>query len=297
MVRTEFAGGIRRVTGGPGGEVLLITGSEKTFVYDAGMAFCSSQLVENIKMELGECSLDGVLLSHTHYDHVGGIPALRKEWPKLNVYGSAYGKAVLQRQGALDTIRKLSHVARISYANDDTEQITYRDEDMRVDTVVGEGSNISLGNERIIVLETKGHTHCSLSFYLEQASILLASESTGVFQGDQTIRGAVMTSYLDAEASIEACRKLPAKYIFSPHTLQMEDAIVPIYWDLAEAALKELKRFLIGKLEAGLTEEEILDIARDRYWTEFVKKEQPQEAFDVNMRAKIDLAVREFGPF
>lgn len=297
MVITAFAGGIRRVTGGPGGEVLLITGSEKTFVYDAGMAYCGTRLVENIKEELGERSLDGVLLSHTHYDHVGGIPALRREWPKLNVYGSAYGKAVLQRQGALDTIRKLSHVARESFSKDDTEQISYRDEDMRVDTVVGEGSIIPLGDDRIIVLETKGHTHCSLSFYLEQASILLASESTGVFRGDRTIRAAVMTSYLDAEASIKACRKLPAKYIFSPHTLQMEDAIIPIYWDLAEAAIKEQKGFLTGKLEAGLSVEEILDIARERYWTDFVKKEQPQEAFDINMRAKIDLAVREFGPF
>lgn len=297
MVRTEFAGGIRRVTGGPGGEVLLIIGSEMTVLYDAGMAYCGTQLVENIKRELGKRRLDGVLLSHTHYDHVGGIPALRKEWPKLTVYGSAYGQAVLQRQGALDTIRKLSHVAWGSYSNDVTKQITYHDEDMRIDTVVGEGSVIALGDDQVIVLETKGHTHCSLSFYLEKAAILLASESTGVFQGNRTIRAAVMTSYLDAESSIEACRKLPAKYIFSPHSLQVDDDIVPLYWDLAKTALTELKEFLIDHFQAGLTEEEILEIARDRYWTQFVKKEQPQEAFDLNMKAKIELAAREFGPF
>ena len=297
MVRNVFAGGIRRVTGGPGGEVLLITGSEKTFVYDAGMAFCSSQLVTNIKNELGDRRLDGVLLSHTHYDHLGGIPALRKEWPKLNVYGSAYGKAVLQRQGALDTIRTLSQVALESYSKDSSDRIEYRDGDMRIDTVVGDGSVIPLGDDQILVLETKGHTHCSLSFYLEEAAILLASESTGVFQGDRTIRAAVMTSYRDAEASIEACRRLPAKYIFSPHSLQIDEALMPVYWDLAHAALVELREFLISHLKAGLAEEEIIRIARDRYWTDYVKKEQPQEAFDINMKAKIALAVREFGPF
>ena len=83
---------IRRVTAGPGGEVLLIIGSEKAAAYDAGMAYCAAGLVENIQRELKGRPLDYVLLSHTHYDHLGGVPYLRQQWPELTVFGAEHGK-------------------------------------------------------------------------------------------------------------------------------------------------------------------------------------------------------------
>ena len=138
MVNAPLAGGLCRVTGGPGGEVLLLEGRDKTAVYDAGMAFSGDALVENIRHALSGRPLDYVLLSHTHYDHVGGVAALRRAWPDLTVLGSAYGQSVLRRPGAQATIRRLSEVARLEYLGPDAPSLYYREDAVTIDRAVAD---------------------------------------------------------------------------------------------------------------------------------------------------------------
>ena len=69
-------------------------------LFDAGMAYSADKMIKNIKRELGDRPLDAVLLSHSHYDHISGVPFLRKEWPDLVVYGSAYAKKILEKPSA-----------------------------------------------------------------------------------------------------------------------------------------------------------------------------------------------------
>ena len=70
------------VSGCGSGAVFLIKG-KANLLFEAGMAYAADQMVENIKRELGDAELDAVLLSHSHYDHVAGLPAVRKAWPGI----------------------------------------------------------------------------------------------------------------------------------------------------------------------------------------------------------------------
>ena len=44
----------------------------------------------------------------SHYDHVAGLPAVRKAWPGMKTYASERAKEILVKPGALKTIRRLS---------------------------------------------------------------------------------------------------------------------------------------------------------------------------------------------
>lgn len=288
------AEGIFIVSAGKGGESLLIIGSEKTAVYDTGMAYCGPGLVENIKNRLAGKNLDYVLLSHTHYDHVGGLPYLRTQWPDLIVYGSNYGQRVLQKQGALATIRHMSEIAALRYQREGSGLPAYRDKELRIDRSVGNDDVIQLGGRSFRVIETRGHTNCSLSFFLEEERILFASESTGVAVEPRIINAAFLTSYADSIASIETCRRLSPDKIYCPHYLEVEDDWAFQFFDLALKATMEWKDFILSCLMAGKRDLEIEELCLERYWTGTVKVEQPMEAFLLNLRAKIKVVTREF---
>ena len=86
--RFAFPEGIIRVTGGHGGEAILFIGSEKTALLDCGNSYCGQITAENLKEALGDRNLDYVMLSHSHYDHIGALPYIKKAFPNATVLGA-----------------------------------------------------------------------------------------------------------------------------------------------------------------------------------------------------------------
>jgi len=288
------AGGWIRVTGGPGGEALLLTAAEKTALYDCGMGCFSKQLIENIKRELKGRPLDYLLLSHTHYDHLGAMPYLRKEFPEMKSVCSAYGQYVLTRKSALDVIRSMSEAADADYKHLGADLQPYDDADLSVDIVVKEGDKLDLGGQTVVVYETPGHTKCSIAFYIPETGVLLSSESTGVGTPADGISVPFLTGYKDTMDSIEKCRKIGAKYIYSTHYLQIPDEDTDRYWDAAIEYAESYKNFLVDRMKSGLSDEEVLMACKERNWVDSVQDEQPWPAFKANTVAQINLIRREF---
>lgn len=124
-----------------------------------------------------ERDLEYILPSHTHYDHVGALPHVRRRWPDAVVYAAEHGKRVLERPGALKVIGYLGATAAKEYTNGKMELVLT--EGLAVHTSLKDGDELSLGDKRILVLGTKGRTDCSMTYIIQLGSIMTASESTG----------------------------------------------------------------------------------------------------------------------
>lgn len=283
--RFAMPGPVYRVTGGHGGEAILIAGSEKTALLDCGMAYCGDVTAENLIRRLaalGRDRLDYVLLSHSHYDHIGALPDIRRAFPGAKVLGDAHCAQILQRPGAHALMKELGESARELYTPGSTKEISV--EGLYVDHVLADGETVSLGRESITAFETPGHTDCSMSFLLEPLSLLFTSESTGIIEGRNYIHTPCLKSFVQGLSSMERCRALHPKHVCLPHFGMMPDGTVDSYWDQYAAECRSKTAFVSDMVRRGMNEEEMFAAYTDRYWTSQKEMEQPKEAFMLNSR-------------
>lgn len=297
--RFDYPPGIVRVTGGFGGEATLLLGTEKTALLDTGMAYCGEATADNIKHALDGTvdengkprTLDYILLSHTHYDHLGGTPYIKKYWPDAVVCGSAYASYVLKRPSALKVIKRLGEQAEKDYGTGDLSKITV--EGLGIQRILADGERLFLGKETVRVLETPGHTNCSVTYILEPLGVMFASESTGVLEGEGSIHSAVLKSYKDSRRSLEKCRSAGARHLVSPHFGMVPDYYIETYWQLYEEKLEEEEAFLSSLYQQNLSEKEMLEKFTHKYWSQERSQEQPIEAFLLNAKNTIKAAKKE----
>lgn len=289
--RLSFPHPIYRVTAGQGGEVLLVIGSEKTALIDCGMGYCWENLLSNIEKKLDGRSLDYILLSHTHYDHVGALPYIKGHYKEAVVVGAEHGARVLEKPNALSLIKSLGEKAGQLYSGKPIELST---ENMKVEWIVHEGDRIELGERSILVIETPGHTSCSLSYFMEPDRILFASESTGILANPEFVHTAILKSYNDSICSGEKCKSLMPKIIILPHYGLLPVDFNDQYWKQFVSDSQDKRDFILGLHEKGLTLEEMTEEYSKKYWTELREQEQPKPAFLLNAKNVIQVIIKEF---
>ena len=276
----------------PSSEGGLLAGDGHAALFDCGMLFCARDTISSVKAALHGRSLDYIFATHTHYDHIGALPAFRAEWPGLRLVNCEAGAAVLLKDTPRRVIREFSATAADLYGASVTP---YSDDDFHVDMTVKEHDRIPLGGLTVQVIETPGHTRDSLSFFVEETGLLILSETAGVPLPAGKVGPAYLTGFNATAASIGKCSALPYKHLSLPHHGLATQREADGYFERAMEAAVACRDFIVGLHRGGYSDDEILEQYVRKFFSPELEKLQPRPAFTVNARATINCTLREYG--
>jgi glyoxylase-like metal-dependent hydrolase (beta-lactamase superfamily II) len=142
---------------------IYLISSDRTVLIDAGIGFQADDTIASIKKMLNGRKLDILILTHRHYDHVGGAGAIIKEFsPKVYV-----GK---------DDAKPLREGDRASTLG---TQFGGSLEPMDVNDL-NDGDVIDIGEYKLRVIATPGHTIGSISLFDEVTGALFTGDTVFV---------------------------------------------------------------------------------------------------------------------
>jgi 2-aminobenzoylacetyl-CoA thioesterase len=196
-------------------------------LFDSGMTFAGPLYLEGLKTCLGdENRLSYLFLTHSHFDHSGAGPYLKKRIKGLKVGAHKLAADTFKKPNAVELIRSLSRDYEEKYLKaEDMEVVAF--DSLEVDIIVEDGTEFDLGGGLSFrVIATPGHTKDSISFYIPKLKALITGEAVGVYDKNFTIHPEFLASYNDYLASLEKLALLDLDILMMSHffTLTGDDA-------------------------------------------------------------------------
>lgn len=198
--------------------IYLLEGSDGSMIISGGISYILPDVLNQIRaFEIDEGRISKLLILHSHYDHVGIVPFFKRRHPEIEIYASKRAWEILKMPKAINNINAFSRMNAEKMGKID--DITALDVEWRDDiqgVPVYDGDRIELGDLQIHILETPGHSPCSVSAYVPQFKALFPSDGGGVPFRDIII-AAGNSNFTLFQQSLEKMNRLDVEFLCSDH--------------------------------------------------------------------------------
>jgi len=199
------------------GMYLLVVNGEAMLI-SAGI----SCILEDVLTQMESFGIEGeqitsLLILHSHFDHVGTVPYFRRKYPALKVYSSQRAWDILTMPKAVETMNAFSRTVAEKMGCLDV--LARHDLDWRNDvqgTIVRDGDLLKVGDLEVRIMETPGHSSCSISAYIPEVKTLLPSDAGGI-PIDEAIFPSGNSNYTQYQDSLERLKDLEVEYYGADH--------------------------------------------------------------------------------
>ena len=198
--------------------VYLVEGGQEAMIISGGMSYIVPDLLQQMTdFNIDERRITKLLILHSHFDHIGIVPFLKRRLSQTEVYASERAWEILKMEKAIRTINEFSRtVARRMRMEEvySVYDLEWRD-DIR-GKPVHDGDRIDLGEVTVSIFEIPGHSSCSIAAYVPEWKALFPTDGGGI-----PFRGTIVTSgnsnYTRYQESLEKLKDLEVDYYCADH--------------------------------------------------------------------------------
>lgn len=171
--------------------LFLVKTDQESAVFEGGVGAMGKVLQEQFQaLSIPGDSVKQVVVTHAHPDHVMAIPMLRSMFPGVCVLASAVAAQTMAAEKAIAAFCDIDQTLTGSLLDSGTIREEHRPEPLAekkiaVDRVLKEGDAVTVGDLSFTVLETSGHSDCSLSFHEATTGVLIISDATGFYMPEE----------------------------------------------------------------------------------------------------------------
>ncbi len=241
-------------------------GAEEYTVFEGGIGASGPLLGEQLDaLGIPSGQVARIVVTHAHPDHVMAVPAFRQMFPEAAVLASEAAAKTLAVEKVVAFFSKMDQMLCASLTEhglirEQCGTVPGGDNRIVIDRALSEGDTVEVGpGTTFRVLETPGHSDCSLSFFEPAAGILIVSDATGYYMpqhGDWWPN--YFTDYGKYVASMERLAGLGAEVLCLSHNgaIRGADAIAEYFRGAIDATRRYHQR-IVDAFRAGKSVREI----------------------------------------
>jgi glyoxylase-like metal-dependent hydrolase (beta-lactamase superfamily II) len=198
--------------------VYIFEGRNDAILINGAMSYILPDVLEQMKaFGIDAKKIGKILILHSHFDHVGIVPYFKRNYPRIDVYASAPAWKIFSMPKAIEVMNSYSKLSATWWGVGnalDAYDLDWRDDITGI--TLAEGDKIDLGDVALQVMDTPGHSNCSITAYELGKKVMFASDAAGIPYKDFCFpsMNTNMTQYL---ASLEKLKPLPVSYLCGDH--------------------------------------------------------------------------------
>lgn len=280
------------VAGNIGYPGYVLKGGSRNLMIDAGLNLLGPLYLKSLDAILGDRDLLSMLfVTHSHYDHLGAAPYLKRKIAGLSLGGSSRVEELLAKSSVLESMTFLGNLQREMF-----REVT-GDEDVSLGPIALEqrlrgGDRFELGGITCEVIEVPGHTRDSLAYSFPEIGALFPGEAVGVPEGHQGdgVQVEFLSSYGEYLRSLEKLSLLKPVIIGMAHGWVFTDDDALSFMERSHGATEKYKNLIESYLDAsnggaGAAVEMMARKEYDEKGTIF----QERNAYVTNLKAQVKL--------